>query len=199
MSQSPLFDDPFDWFDAWFKQAQATIPVDPNAVTLATVSAQGQPSARIVLLKEWDRDGFVIYTNLKSRKGQEALGAGLASLSFYWPALEQQVRIEGPIAQVSDARADAYFATRPRTSQLGAWASHQSQPLASREALLERVAALEAQYEGLPVPRPPHWSGLCLSPTRMEFWHAGEFRLHDRFVFTRSDLESPWHIERLNP
>lgn len=199
MRELVLFDDPFAWFERWFDEACAQIPVDPNAVTLATVSADGQPSARIVLLKEWDRDGFVIYTNLTSRKGQEALGAAKASLSFYWPALERQVRIEGTISLVDEARADEYFASRPRLSQLGAWASSQSQPLADRQTLIARVDELNAQYKDQPVPRPPHWSGLCLTPLRMEFWQAGEFRLHDRFEFKRGGADEPWAFHRLNP
>ena len=199
MSELVPYDDPFAWFDAWLKEAEARVPIDPNAVTLATVSAQGQPSARVVLLKQWDERGFVVYTNLTSRKGQEALGQGLASLSFFWRELGRQIRVEGPVERVEDDQADAYFATRPRLSQIGAWASQQSQPLQSRQELLDRVAALEALYQDKPVPRPPHWSGLRVVPRRIEFWDAGDFRLHDRFEFLRPDARSAWTRQRLNP
>ncbi len=199
MMERPPFDDPFDWFGAWFDEARQTGMVDPNAVSLATVDPNGLPSLRIVLLKEWDRDGFVIYTNLTSRKGREALGAGRAAMTLFWRDMGRQIRVEGTIAQVSDARADAYFATRPRDSQLGAWASHQSQPIESRQELLDEVEAIRARFADKPVTRPPHWSGLCLTPLRMELWQAGDARLHDRFVFTRPDADSDWKCQRLSP
>ena len=200
LSKGPLHDDPFTWFGEWLAEAEATGMTDPNACTVATVGHDDQPSARIVLLKEWDTRGFVFYTNLRSRKGREALGHGAISMSFFWRDLGRQIRIEGPVLQVPDARADAYFATRPRGSQIGAWASHQSRPLDSRDDLMARTRSFEEQYEGRDVPRPKHWSGIMLVPSRFEFWQAGEFRLHDRFVFTPSRHgDVPWDIERLNP
>jgi pyridoxamine 5'-phosphate oxidase len=200
MSKGPLHDDPFTWFGQWLSEAEATGMTDPNACTIATVGRDDQPSARIVLLKEWDERGFVFYTNLRSRKGREALGHGNASMSFFWRDLGRQVRIEGPVLQVPDARADAYFATRPRGSQIGAWASNQSRPLTSRAELIARTRSFEEQFEGKDVPRPKHWSGIMIVPSYFEFWQAGEFRLHDRFVFTPSPHgDVPWDIERLNP
>ena len=180
-----------------FELAKAAQPKDPNAVTLATVDARGRPSARVVLLKGFDRDGFVFFTNYQSRKGLELSGQKVAALCFYWPALDVQIRVEGDVTQVSAADSDAYFATRARVSQLGAWASEQSRPLASREELLARLDALTRQYEGQPVPRPPHWGGFLLAPQAIELWKAGEFRLHDRSRYTRA--ADGWDVELLNP
>lgn len=178
--------EPFTRFAALFEQAKQAQPKDPNAMSLATVDPNGRPSVRIVLMKDFDEQGFVFYTNHASRKGREALATKVAALNFHWPAMDMQVRIEGGLSVVSNAEADAYFATRPRESQLGAWASLQSQVLPSRSVLEQRLADLTKQYEGQTVPRPPHWSGFRLAPDRLEFWKAHPFRLHWREVYERS-------------
>jgi pyridoxamine 5'-phosphate oxidase len=178
--------EPFTRFAAVYEQAKVAQPKDPNAMTLATVDEHGRPALRVVLLKDFDEQGFVFYTNHTSRKGREALATKQVALNFHWPSLDTQVRIEGAASPVTDAEADAYFATRPRESQLGAWASLQSQPLPSREVLEQRLADVTAQYTNQPVPRPPHWSGFRVSPDRLEFWRAHPFRLHWRDVYTRS-------------
>ncbi|MDX2010185.1 MAG: pyridoxamine 5'-phosphate oxidase [Myxococcaceae bacterium] len=189
--------DPFTRFAAIYEQAKVAQPKDPNAMTLATVDERGRPTLRVVLLKDFDEQGFVFYTNHTSRKGRDALATKVAALNFYWPSLDTQVRIEGPVKAVSDAEADVYFATRPRESQLGAWASLQSQPLPSREALELRLADLTKSYEGKAVPRPPHWSGFRVAPERIEFWRAHPFRLHWRDVYERQD--SGWKKGMLYP
>lgn len=190
-------DDPFAWFARWYAQAEKRDVPMPTSVTFATADKAGRPSARVVLLKGWDERGFVLYTNLNSHKGREVKANPWAALCFHWDELGYQVRIRGRVDQVSDEEADAYWATRARGSQIGAWASHQSEPVASREVLLARVAELEAQHEGIEVPRPPHWSGLRIVPDEIEFWQQGEFRLHDRFVFTRTD--DGWDRVRVCP
>jgi pyridoxamine 5'-phosphate oxidase len=196
----PPPDDPFARFAAAFAEAQK-IPRDrlpePNAFTLATVGADGAPSARIVLLKDFDERGFVFYTNYESRKGRELLALPRAAMCFHWPLLEVQIRVEGSVEQVAEAEADAYFASRPRGSQIGAWASAQSRPLASATALDARVAEIEKQYHGQPVPRPPHWSGFRIVPARIEFWRGMPSRLHRREVYTRSG--AGWTLGLLNP
>ena len=161
--------EPFTRFGALFEQARQAQPKDPNAMTLATVDANGRPSLRVVLMKDFDEQGFVFYTNHQSRKGVEGHATKVAALNFYWPALDTQVRIEGALEAVTDAEADAYFASRPRESQLGAWASLQSQPLPSREVLEQRVAELTKKHEGKPVPRPSHWTGFRVK-LRRESW-----------------------------
>ena len=176
--------EPFDRLATWLKDAEAGELNDPNALYLATVDGEGRPSLRTVLLKGLDARGPVFYTNYTSRKGQELLGQGKAAILFHWKSLERQVRIEGAVEQVSDAEADAYFASRHRTSQIGAHASLQSQPIDAYTTLQDRVAALEAEYEGVEVPRPAHWSGFRLIADRFEFWHAGDYRLHEREVLT---------------
>jgi pyridoxamine 5'-phosphate oxidase len=196
MDKAP-FTDPFEWFKSWYAEAEAAEPVDPNAMSLATVGEDGLPSVRIVLLKEWDRRGFVFYTNLMSDKGRALAARPQAALNFYWKSLSRQVRIVGGVERVGEDEADAYFAGRPRISQLGAWASKQSRPLESRAALLARVDEVDKAYAEGAVPRPPHWSGFRLAPRRIEFWQAGEFRLHDRFVFAKQ-MED-WALERLYP
>lgn len=192
-----LFSDPFVWFDAWLDEASATKIVDPNAMCLSTVAADGMPSSRQVLLKERDATGFVFYTNLESQKGRELLAHGKACLNFFWRELDRQIRIQGVAELVPAATSDAYFATRARGSQVGAWASEQSRPLASRKEMIMRTNRIEAEYVGRDVPRPPHWSGFRLVPSKIEFWQAGEFRLHDRFVFEKE--EDVWKASRLNP
>ena len=189
--------DPFAQFDTWFQEAVAAEPTLPEAITLATVSADGRPSTRMVLLKGHDQRGFVFYTNFNSAKGQELLGNPNASLCFHWKTLGRQLRIDGPATPVSDGEADAYFASRPRGSQMGAWASEQSEPVESRAILEARVQQFEAKYDGRDVPRPPHWSGFRLVPSRIEFWTDQRDRLHDRQVFDR-DGEG-WRETRLQP
>jgi pyridoxamine 5'-phosphate oxidase len=191
--------DPFERFAALYAQARAAIPVDPNAMVLATVGPDGQPSARVVLLKDFDARGFVFYTNLESRKGQDLLAHPQAALMLHWAPLERQVRIEGRAERVSDAEADAYFRSRPRGSQVGAWASAQSRPLPSREQLEARVEELTRHYEGHEVPRPPYWSGFRVVPHRIEFWHARASRLHERIVYLRDSASGPWRTGMLNP
>jgi len=189
--------DPFAQFDAWFQEAAAAEPTLPEAMTLATVSADGRPSTRLVLLKGHDPRGFVFYTNFNSAKGQELLSNPNASLCFHWKTLRRQVRIDGPAVPVSDEEADAYFASRPRGSQIGAWASEQSAPVESRTVLEDRVRDLEEEYDGRDVPRPPHWSGFRLAPTRIEFWTDRPDRLHDRQLFARDG--DGWREARLQP
>ena len=189
--------DPFAQFDAWFAEAVAGEVNDPNAMTLATSTPDGMPSARIVLLKGHDSHGFVFYTNTLSRKGGELAANARAALLFHWKSLQRQVRIEGVVEPVTAAEADAYYATRPRISRLGAWASLQSRPLESRAVLERRLADAEAAYPGDDIPRPPHWSGYRVVPTRMEFWRAAEFRLHDRTTYIKDD--TGWTVGKLFP
>jgi pyridoxamine 5'-phosphate oxidase len=188
--------DPVARFQAAFARAQAAEPHDASAMTLATVDARGRPAARVVLLKGADARGFTFFTNFGSRKARELEAHPFAALAIHWPASLLQVRVEGGVTRVADDEADAYFASRPRESQLGAWASRQSEPLASREALEARVAELAARFPTA-VPRPAFWGGFRLAPEAIEFWHAGPHRLHDRFLYTRS--ESGWTMTRLNP
>jgi pyridoxamine 5'-phosphate oxidase len=186
-----MSDDPFAQFAAWFAEAEASEPAEPNAFTLATATPDGRPAARILLLKEADpagspMRGFVFYTNRESRKGQELAANAVGAMLFFWKSLGRQIRIEGRIWPGSDAEADAYFATRPRISRLGAWASDQSRPLGMRAELERRLEAMEARYPGEAIPRPPYWGGYRLVPERFEFWQNMPFRLHDRTVFTRA-------------
>lgn len=189
--------DPFALFTRWFEEAVTARVPEPNAMTLATVGEDGQPAARIVLLKELDAEGFVFYTNYESRKGRDLAARPRAALVFWWVALERQVRVEGTVERVPAAVSDAYFAARPRDSQLGAWASEQSRRVESRETLAARLTELEAQFEGQEVPRPPHWGGYRVVPTLLEFWQGRPSRLHDRIVYTRED--EAWSRERLAP
>lgn len=192
--------EPFALFDEWLKDATKTEQNDPNAVALATVDGDGLPDVRMVLLKDFDEQGFVFYTNFESQKGQEILGSMKAAMCFHWKTLRRQVRIRGPVEIVSDAEADAYYATRPRGSRIGAWASRQSRPLESRFALEKAVAEYTARYAIGNIPRPAHWSGFRIRPTSIEFWHDRPFRLHDRVVFSRETPESDWDSKtRLYP
>lgn len=193
----PELSDPIARFAEIFAQVQKVVLPEPNAMTLATVSADGRPSARVVLLKGFDERGFVFYTNLESRKGRDLIANPYAALCFHWMPLEQQVRVEGRIEKVSDAEADAYFATRPRGAQIGAWASKQSRTLATREELEARVKAVEEKFAGREVPRPPFWSGFRVIPERLEFWQSRQSRLHDRTVYSKQG--NKWIIEKLYP
>lgn len=188
--------DPFTKFGAWLAEAEAAELSDPNAMTLATVAASGRPAARIVLLKAWDERGFVFYTNLESRKSMEMGHNAQAALLFHWKSLQRQIRIEGRVSLVSGAQADEYFATRPRGSKLGAWASAQSRPLPSRAVFDEKLEEMEALFP-TKVPRPEFWSGWRLAPDYFEFWQGQEFRLHDRNVFKRAG--DGWATEILYP
>lgn len=174
--------DPHALFEDWFAAAKASEPNDPQAMCLATVAPDGRPSARMVLLKGHD-DGFVFYTNLESRKAGDLLATQVAALTFHWKSLRRQIRIEGAVSRVSDAEGDAYFATRGRDSQLGAWASEQSRPLDARETFEARFEAMRVRFDGAPVPRPPHWSGFRVTPDRIEFWQDRAHRLHERRLF----------------
>ena len=190
-------DKPIKIFKEWFREAKATEPVNPNAMTLATADDEGRPSARMVLLKDVDVDGFVFYTNLGSRKALELNANPNAALCFYWKSLAKQVRVEGVIELVADAEADAYFASRPKLSQLGAWASKQSQTLEGRMALEKRVAKYTAKFNVGTIPRPDFWSGLRLRPVQIELWKEEAFRLHDRTRYKRDG--DGWTVDSLYP
>jgi pyridoxamine 5'-phosphate oxidase len=190
---------PIERFHEAIERAKKSEPEYPDAAVLATVDAAGRPSARVVLVRGYDERGFAFYTNYRSRKGQELDEQRVAALCFHWKTTHEQVRIEGTVARVSEAESDAYFAGRPRESQLGAHASLQSQALDSRDALEARVTSVTAEFEGKPVPRPAHWGGYRLTPSRIEFWSEGAFRLHDRLVFERDPSSFEWREKRLFP
>jgi len=179
--------DPLEIFDRWFAEALASEPNDPDAMTLATVDAAGRPSARVVLLKGHGPEGFVFYTNEQSAKGKQLAGNPNAALVLHWKSLRRQVRIEGSVERVTDAEADAYFASRARDSQLGAWASEQSRPLDRRETFEQQFEKVKQRYQGKDVPRPPHWGGYRVIPDRIEFWTDRPHRLHERRLFVRND------------
>ena len=192
-----MSEDPFRQFGAWLADAGRTESSDPNAMTVATVGEGGRPAARTLLLKGWDERGFVFYSNLGSRKAQEMAANPNVTLLFHWKSLQRQIRIQGRVSPVEPAVADEYFATRPRISQLGAWASEQSRPLASRAVFEERLRAAETRFSGQPVPRPEFWSGWRLRPDYFEFWQGVDFRLHDRLVYQLSG--GVWETSRLYP
>lgn len=189
--------EPYSLFGTWLKEAEASEPNDPNALALATVDADGMPNVRMVLLKSFDSDGFVFFTNYESRKGQELLGQKKAAMVFHWKSLRRQVRVRGDIETVSEAEADAYFETRARGSRIGAWASKQSRPLESRFALEKAVAEYTIKFGIGHIPRPAHWSGFRLKPVSIEFWADRPFRLHDRVEFTRAG--EGWEKIRMYP
>ena len=191
-------DDPFRIARLWLGEAEAVEPNDPNAIALATVDPDGMPNVRMVLLKEIEPEGFVFYTNYESAKGQELAANGKAAFVMHWKSLRRQIRVRGLVEKVEEAQSDAYFNSRSLQSRLGAWASHQSQPLTTRAALMAEVAKVTAKYGPSPK-RPPYWGGYRIVPTEIEFWADGAFRLHDRFRWSREKINDSWCIQRLNP
>jgi pyridoxamine 5'-phosphate oxidase len=191
--------EPFGLFAEWLKDAEASEINDPNAVAVATVDEHGLPNVRMVLLKGFDERGFVFFTNFESQKGQEILGQKKAAMCFHWKSLRRQVRLRGEVEVVSDVEADAYYASRPRGSRIGAWASKQSRPLEGRFALEKSVAEYTARYAVGDIPRPPYWSGFRIRPRTIEFWHDRPFRLHDRIEFRRSTPDGAWEKVRMYP
>lgn len=192
-------DEPFALFEAWLNEAIKSEPNDPNAMALATVDSDGLPDVRMVLMKGFDTEGFVFYSHIASQKGRELAANPKAALLFHWKSLRRQVRIRGNVTPVSDTEADAYFATRPKQAQIGAWASKQSEALESRFAFEQAIAKVAARYVIGEVPRPPGWSGWRITPSRIEFWHDRPFRLHDRIEFRRDGAGRPWSKTRMYP
>lgn len=200
MDRSGIFagDDPFAIARAWLAEAEPVEPNDPNAIALATVDSAGMPNVRMVLLKEIEADAFVFYTNYESRKGREIEASGKAAFVLHWKSLRRQIRVRGVTEREEGPQADAYYASRSLKSRLGAWASRQSEPLSSRAALMAEVAKVTVEQGPIPR-RPPFWGGIRIRPTEIEFWADGQFRLHDRFRWSRNDNDAPWEIARLNP
>ncbi len=192
-------EEPFGLFGQWLDEAKKTEINDPTALSLATVDDDGMPDVRMVLLKDHDEAGFVFYTNFESAKGREILHSRKAAMGFHWKSLRRQVRIRGNVEIVSADEANAYFATRPRGSRIGAWASKQSRPLESKYALEKEVAKYTAKFGVSTIPRPEYWSGFRVVPIEIEFWKDGAFRLHDRLLFSRKNVDEPWSITRLYP
>lgn len=197
LSRSSVTADPFEQFRKWMDEALNSELPEPTAMMLSTVSAECRPSSRVVLLKGYGPDGFVFFTNYKSRKGRELEVNPYAALHFFWPELERQINVSGSVSKVPADESDEYFASRPYTSRIGAWASHQSETLASRTELVKRAAALMVKYPTGHVPRPPHWGGYRLTPDRFEFWQGRESRLHDRIIYELKG--DAWEISRLSP
>ncbi|MBD2385603.1 pyridoxamine 5'-phosphate oxidase [Cylindrospermum sp. FACHB-282] len=198
LSEREIDPNPFRQFKIWFDQALAAQLPEPNAMTIATATLDGSPSARMVLLKDFDQRGFVFFTNYNSRKGQELAANPQAALVFWWAELERQVRIVGTVEEVSSEESDGYFNMRPPNNRLGAWASNQSEVIASREELEQRLQQFQTQYANQEVPRPPHWGGLRVIPKEIEFWQGRSSRLHDRLLYTPLD-DGGWKLERLSP
>lgn len=198
LSKTEIDPNPFIQFKKWFDQALAAQLPEPNAMTIATATPEGTPSARMVLLKDFDERGFVFFTNYNSHKGQELAENPQAALVFWWAELERQVRISGYVEKVSETESDQYFHSRPANSRLGAWVSNQSEVIESREALEQRLQEFQSKYENQEIPRPSHWGGLRVIPSEIEFWQGRSSRLHDRLLYTRLD-DGSWKIERLSP
>jgi pyridoxamine 5'-phosphate oxidase len=191
--------DPFEMFVAWMKDAEKTEPNEANAMAVATVDAEGHPDIRMVLLKAIDARGFVFYTNFESAKGRQILASPHVALNFHWKTVRKQVRVRGPVSVVSNEEADAYFASRAKDSQIGAWASAQSRPMEGRWVFEKEIAKYALKYGLTKVPRPPYWSGFRVAPVQIEFWRDRPFRLHDRLVYRRDTVDAPWRTERLYP
>ncbi len=191
--------EPFSLFGQWLADARRSEPNDPNGMALSSVDETGMPDIRMVLLKDFDADGFVFYTNTQSAKGRQLLASGKAALLFHWKSLRRQVRVRGPVTVVSDAEADIYFQSRARQSQIGAWASDQSRPLSDRFTLEKRVAEFALKFGLGKIERPPHWTGFRVAPVSIEFWRDRPFRLHDRVLFTRPETRGPWTRGKLFP
>jgi len=198
INESELKDNPIDQFEVWLNEAVKNKLREPNAMFLATATPDGKPSGRVVLLKGFDERGFIFYTNYGSRKAIELDKNNAASLTFLWLEIYKQVRVEGTVQRISDKESDQYFNSRPRESQIGAWASDQSQPIANRDVLERKMEALEKQFEGKPIPRPENWGGFCVKPQQIEFWLGRANRLHDRILYQRSD-DNIWTKQRLSP
>jgi pyridoxamine 5'-phosphate oxidase len=198
LSEANAHPNPFEQFKIWFNQALAAQLPEPNAMTIATATSDGKPSARMVLLKDYSERGFVFYTNYNSHKGQQLVKNPWGAIAFWWAELERQVRIEGRVEKVSEAESDEYFHSRPKGSQLGAWVSNQSQVIESREVLEQSLQHLKEEYEDKAVPRPPHWGGFRLIPDEIEFWQGRPSRLHDRLLYRRGE-DGSWTIQRLAP
>lgn len=199
--ETAVADDPILQFHKWFEEALSYPVIEPNAMSLSTVSPEGKPASRIVLLKGFDQEGFAFFTNYESRKGLHLQQSQHAALLFFWPELQRQIRIEGCVSKMDEVQSDEYFASRPKDSRIGAWASPQSRVIQGRQILEEKVKVLEAKYQDQElVPRPSHWGGFVLSPSLIEFWQGRASRLHDRLVYTRDHVEGrQWSIERLAP
>lgn len=198
LNETEVDPNPVIQFQKWFDQVCSVDIPEPNAMTVATVSSEGKPSARMVLLKDYDGRGFVFYTNYNSRKGQELIANPHAALVFWWAQLERQVRITGSVEKISAQESDEYFHSRPFNSRLGAWTSNQSEIVSSRQTLEQRLQQLQAKYKDLEVPRPPHWGGFRVIPVEIEFWQGRSSRLHDRLLYSKNS-DSTWKIERLSP